>query len=331
MASNKKITRKKFLNTCGSVLAGGSIAGVSAVLFHRTTRQNVVLQDLQYAEGKPASSPYRLTASFAVADNIEGFELWDDKLIVATPNSVCIYDLTGSLLNSFTIDSHLRDIAVDDGLVYLLFPTRIEVCNMNGERVCDWEACSDRSDYCSFAVAAGSVFVTDAAGKNICKYSADGDFVKIIQSPNGFVIPSYTFGIACIGGVVYCSNSGRHQVEMFTPGGEYIGSFGLPGAVAGRFCGCCNPVHLTYTSTGEIITSEKGNPRISCYGSDGQFRSVLLESKALGGGNKAYDVKVQGDKLLVAGKNKVSTFQYDKTLATITACSGCPVSCSLRR
>ena len=35
MLSNKNITRKKFLHICGSVLAGGSIAGVSTVLIHR--------------------------------------------------------------------------------------------------------------------------------------------------------------------------------------------------------------------------------------------------------------------------------------------------------
>ena len=332
-SNSSKITRKKFLNTCGSVLAGGSIAGVSAVLLHKSAKQNrggVVPKDLQYAEGKPALSPYRLTASFGVADGIEGFELWDDKLIVASPNSICIYNLSGSLLNSFAVGNDVRDIAVDNGLVYLLFPARIEVFNMDGGQVCDWEACSDRSDYCSFAVAAGSVFVTDASNKNICKYSTDGNFERFIQSPNGFVIPSYTFGIACIDGVVYCSNSGRHQVEMFTPDGEYIGFFGQPGAVAGRFCGCCNPVHLARTPTGEIITSEKGTPRISCYGSNGQFRSVLLDHQALGGGNKAYDVKVQGDRLFVAGKNMVSTFQYDKTQASAGACSGCGVRCPLR-
>jgi len=35
MLSNKNITRKKFLYTCGSVLAGGSIVGISAVLLCR--------------------------------------------------------------------------------------------------------------------------------------------------------------------------------------------------------------------------------------------------------------------------------------------------------
>ena len=35
MLPEKNITRKKFLHTCGSVVAGGSIAVVSAVLLRR--------------------------------------------------------------------------------------------------------------------------------------------------------------------------------------------------------------------------------------------------------------------------------------------------------
>lgn len=328
-----RITRKKFLRTCGSVLAGGSIVGVSAALLRKRTAgkdgNEAVPKGLQHAGKKPATSPYKLVASFGV-DTIEGFELWNDQLIVATTDKICIYDWSGSLLSSFAVGSDVRDIAVDGGLIYVLFPARIEVYDMNGQWVRDWEACSTQSDYCSIAVYGDAVFVTDAANKNICKYTTGGALVKFIKSPNGFVIPSYTFGIACIGGVVYCSNSGRHQVEMFTSDGEYIGAFGQPGALSGRFCGCCNPVHLTYTPTGEIITSEKGNPRISCYGNYGQFRSILLDNKALGGGNKAYEVKVRGDKLFVAGNKMVSTFKYDQALAAKTACSGCGVGCPLR-
>lgn len=278
----------------------------------------------------PFASPYRRTVSFDVPDGIEGFEIYGDKLVVAAANSVYVYDRSGALLNSFPIGSRLRDIAVDRDLIYLLFPARIEVYDPDGEWVRDWEACSEEADYCSFTVASGSVFVTDAAAKNICKYTAGGDFVKFIQSPNGFVIPSYSFGITSVGGAIYCSNPGRHQVESYSLDGEYLGAFGQAGGTAGLFCGCCNPVHLSYTSAGEIITSEKGNPRISCYGKDGQFRNVLLDTKALGGGHTAYDVKVQGDHIFIAGKNKLSTFRYDKTLASQTACARCGVSCPLR-
>jgi hypothetical protein len=308
LSASKNNSRRRFLNTCGSVLAVGGIAGVSAVSLFKSANKNVA-KDAPYIDAKPSdATSYRQTASFGVDGDITGFDLWNDQLVVAVQNNIHIYSSSGNILRSFSVGNDLRDIAVHDGHLYLLFPAWIEVRKMDGAHVGKWEACNKRSDYCSFTVASGSVFVTDAANKEICKYGVDGSFIKTIKSPNRFVIPSYTFGIAAVGDILYCSNSGRHQVEMFTVDGEYTGAFGQPGAVAGRFCGCCNPVHLTGTPDGNIITSEKGNPRISCYGRDGQFRSVLLDSKALGGGNKACDVKMLGDQLVVAVKNTISTF-----------------------
>jgi len=180
--NTSSISRKKFLQTCGSVLAIGSIAGVSAVSFFRSAKptKNSAPNDAPTAEKEIIASPYKLASSFVVDGEIQGFELWDDKFIIATQNYVQIHSSLGNLLKSFAIGSDLRDIAVYDGRIYLLFPAGIEVCNMDGGLVYKWDAYSDRSDYCSFAVASGSVYVTDAANKNICKYGIGGncDLIK---------------------------------------------------------------------------------------------------------------------------------------------------------
>ncbi|MCD7900199.1 MAG: hypothetical protein LUH22_10075 [Bacteroides sp.] len=333
-----KVSRRKFLQMCGSFLAGASIVGVSGVLLSK----NFAIPDTSVKSATGGNtgglgkdhftSPYKLVSSFSVPDPIEAFELAGDHIIVAASNNILIYDRMGGLVNNFAVGSNLRDIASDNKNIYLLFPTRIEVYNQEGEWLRDWEACSDQSDYCSMALAPGSLFVTDAAHKNICQYTTEGNFVRFVQSPDGFVIPSYSFGVTYTDGILYCSNPGRHRVEKYTANGEYMGSFGKAGGATGMFCGCCNPVHLAYTGTGEIITSEKGNPRISCYSPDGEFRSLLLDKKTLGGGNTAYDIKVQSDKIFVTGQNIVSTYQYDKVLAASTACSSCGVSaCPLRK
>lgn len=346
------ISRKKFIQICGSAIAGGSILGISGLMLRRrfwgtndfsdgknridVTRVAGLQENLQnnlqgHLQDTRFASPYKMVSSFRVPDTIEAFELAGERLIAATSNNIFVYDRTGSLLNNFAVGSNLRDVAADSDNIYLLFPARIEVYNHEGEWLRDWEACSDQSDYCSIAVAPGAVFVTDAANKHICKYSTEGNFVKFIQSPNRFIIPSYTFGITYSDGILYCSNSGRHRVEKYTPDGEYLGAFGETGGATGMFCGCCNPVHLAHTPTGDIITSEKGNPRISCYGTNGEFRSMLLDSKMLGGGNTAYDVKVHDDKLFVAGKNLISTYRYDPKIAARTACSACNVACPLKK
>jgi hypothetical protein len=329
----KEISRKKFLRICGSIVAGGTVAGVSGVMVNRRfTHTGANLSgNARLREENAFISPYKLVSSFDSSGDVQAFAQFGDRVYVATPEFVSIYDSHGKLQHQFSVgDETVRDMAVDGDEIYLLYPAGIEVRTHQGEMMRKWEACSELSSYCSFALAQGFVFVTDMNNKNICKYTKEGNFVKFIGSPNGFIIPSLTFGIECIGDVLYCSNSGRHQVERYTLDGSYIGSFGKPGGAPGLFTGCCNPVHLSHTAHGDIITSEKGTPRISCYGSDGKFQSILLDNKSLGGGNTAYDIKVWEDKLYVAGKNKVSVFRYDERLASAGACSDCGVNCPLR-
>jgi len=272
------------------------------------------------------SSPYRQIASFKLPSEINRFEVYGDRLFLSAGQSVYVYDTSGKQLAKFSVGPDVRDIRVSGEEIYLLYPTRIAVYSMDGKQDRQWEACSDLSDYCSFTIAGGAVFVTDAENKNICKYTTEGYFVKFIKSPKNFIIPSYTFDIDCWNDTIYCVNSGRHSVETYTLNGDFITAFGKPGTEAGFFAGCCNPAYISFTPGGALITSEKGNPRISCYASNGRFRSVLLDSKALGGGNKAYQVKAYRDKLLVAGKNRIATYQYDQK-AAVSACSGCVAGC----
>jgi hypothetical protein len=329
----QNISRKKFLRSFGAVLAGGTIAGISGVAINNSIHGLAI--DANKAKS-PANdgfvSPYRKIASFSVEGTIEAFEQYENKLYVSTVNAISVYDDYGKRLSQFSVKYGItRDIAVDREGVWLLRPTSVLLYAFDGELVREWEACSELSDYCSFALAGDFVFVTDRENKNMAKYTREGGFVQFIDSPNRFIIPSLTFGIEYANGLIYCSNSGRHQVEIYTLNGEYRGKFGSAGGGLGAFCGCCNPVHLTSTPTGEIITCEKGNPRVSCYGSDGKFRSLLLDSKILGGGYAAYEAKVAGNKIFAAGRDVVTIYSYDKQLAAVGDCAGCGIDCGLKR
>ena len=349
---DKRISRKKFLRACGSIVAGGAVIGVSAVFIKDGVNQkSIIANTFEGSQGKgsagshissgkgsvtrPANekafaSPYKLTSSFSLPEQINGMDLYEDKVFVACAGKVSVFDSYGKTLNHFEIKNAVRDIIVDDEGVFLLYPASISVYSHQGTLLREWEACSELSDYCSFTVASGFLYATDAENKNICQYTTEGGFVRFINSPNKFVVPSYTFGIEHVDGVLFCSNPGRHQVEKYSLEGEYLGSFGKPGTVPGYFTGCCNPVYLSYTINGDIITSEKGDPRISCYGADGKFKNILLDKEMLGGGNTAYDIKVKDDKIFVGGKKMVSVFLYDKVLAMSSSCSGCATGCPLR-
>ena len=332
------MSRRRFLQVGGSIMLGAAFAGVMGrSLWKMLTNPADIFYDGKEAkrmkdelERVQFVSPYRRTFGFVVPDEITAIELIGDQIVVGTSNNIYRYGINGELQGNFSVRSGLRDVAVYNDKLYLLFPSRIEVYDRQGEAIQEWEACSDDADYCQLTVLKEGVFVTDAAAKNICQYKPDGTLARFIKSPNGFVVPSYSFGITNINGHVFCSNPGRHIVEQYTVNGEYVASFGKSGMGAGEFSGCCNPVQIIATEKGELLTSEKGLPRISCYGSDGTFHSILLDDKALGGGHSAYDMRMLGDKLIVAGGNKISVFQYDARRSAQTLCGTCTIECPLK-
>jgi len=277
--------------------------------------RSVNKEDITYVENRqetPFISSYTQTSSFNLPQEINRFELHNGKLFISTGETVYIYDTKGNRLGSFPVKQGVRDITVENEKIYLLHPTFIEVYSINGELTHGWEACSELSDYCSFTLAGDFLFVTDAENKNICKYTKEGNFVKFIKSPRDFIIPSYSFDIESRNDTVYCVNSGRHLIETYTLNGDFIAAFGGSGGEAGFFAGCCNPVYISFTPEGELITSEKGNPRVSIFERNGNFKEVLLNNRLLGGGSKAYETRTDGEQLFVAGKNKVTVYSHDK-------------------
>ncbi len=339
MEKDKDMNRRCFLKVGGSVLVGALFAGGAGHhLWKMVTRPEELFfdhEEMKRAEAKQAMegyvSPYRLTYGFEMPDAIQAMDVMEDGvLVLCTSNNIWLYGLDGSLKHNFPVRSDVRDLAIYGHHIYLLYPSRIEVYDTAGEQTRAWRACSEDADYCFMTVFEQGVYVTDASAKNVCHYDLEGSLKGFIQSPSGFIVPSYSFGITHLGSDVFCSNPGRHCVEQYTADGEFVRSFGESGTGAGAFSGCCNPVRLATTATGELLTSEKGIPRISCYSTEGKFRSILLDSKALGGGHAAYDMRVYDDKLVVAGGKKVSVFQYDERRAEGTLCGRCDVDCPMK-
>ena len=142
--ADKRISRKKFLRTCGSVVAGGAVLGVSAVLMRdRVGQQNGAFSDVadgasengssgNYSSLKPVikkafASPYKLTSSFSLPEQIDGLALYDDKVFVACAGSISVFDSYGTRLHHFEIKDIVRDIAVNDDGVFLLHPRSVAV------------------------------------------------------------------------------------------------------------------------------------------------------------------------------------------------------------
>ena len=94
--NGNRISRKSFLRICGSVIAGGSILGVTGnLLWKMFTRPD----DIFYGVDKKSTtinrshvnnivSPYRKVSAFKISDQIDAFDLYEGRLIVAAQNNM---------------------------------------------------------------------------------------------------------------------------------------------------------------------------------------------------------------------------------------------------
>ncbi|MDR1342993.1 MAG: hypothetical protein LBK18_07045 [Prevotellaceae bacterium] len=267
------------------------------------------------AEAEPADfvSPCTLEATYALPKGVRRLRLSGDRIYAATSDSVFAFGKDSmACINRFYAGENMADIAIDSGKeeIYALYSTEIKVFTRSGQLIRAWESCSNNSLYASIALSDDYAFVTDTENKNICQYTKDGNFIRFISSPRGFVIPSYSFDIESFCNTIYCVNSGRHQVESYAVDGKFIASFGIPGSKPGTFSGCCNPARITFTDDGQLLTSEKGNPRICLFERSGRFVRMLLNSKMLGGGHDTYEVQVENDKIYVAGREEINVYSY---------------------
>jgi len=317
----------KALKITLNILIFALIAGFGYYMFHSMRSEKKTIQSSEKNAELTFISPYEKINSFDATSDIQSFAIYDDKLYAALTDKVSVFDLSGNHQRDFVIKAKVRDIVVENMTIYLLYPTRIDLYSFEGEKKDEWEACSDNSDYCAFTTTINYIFVTDAENKNIVQYDKQGNLVRFIKSPESFIIPSYAFDIISINDTIYCSNSGKHKIESYTLDGEFIASFGTAGVQAGAFAGCCNPVYLAKSSDGNILTSEKGNPRISSYGRNGKFRTVLFDSNMLGGGTDAYKMQVSGENIYIANKRTILVYcrGVARNAPTENSCAGCPM------
>ena len=264
---------------------------------------------IQHPASQIFDSDYKLYADVMLKDSVVAFDLHGTHLYVAGNKSVSIYNLRGEQVSFFQTKPDVRDIAISHKSLFVLYPAYIENLSLNGDSLNAWDACSDLSDYEAFTITKDFMYVTDVGHKNICQYTREGHFVQFIESPDKFITPSHFFDITHKNDTIYCTNPGRHRVESYTLNGDFIAAFGKAGGEAGAFAGCCNPSYIHFDRKGRLLTSEKGNPRISHFDPQGTFNQVLLDQSLLGGGHLPYQIKTLDDKLVTAVENKIRVFK----------------------
>jgi hypothetical protein len=100
-------------------------------------------------------------------------------------------------------------------------------------------------------------------------------------------------------------------LELYSPAGELLGSFGQSGTGIEQFVGCCNPSDFTLLSDGRIVTAEKGIARVKVYQPDGHFVSVVAGPDSFSGNRQGLGLAADANGhvlVLEPGTNRIKMF-----------------------
>jgi sugar lactone lactonase YvrE len=207
----------------------------------------------------------------------------DDHIYLLGDDEIRVCDPRGSRVRSWQAPAHAGCLAVGpDGRVYVGSSDRIDVYGAGGAHVMGFTAGEkDKpADVTAIAVVGTDILVADASARIIRRYGPDGTLRGLIGDQNktgGFILPNRSLDVGVDArGVVYATDTGRHQVTAWALDGSPLGKFGTFGMSAPEdFVGCCNPVNLAVTPDGKVVTGEKMVARVKVYDPDGTLLAVI--------------------------------------------------------
>ena len=296
MSDNQPVNRRKFL---GAGLAGLGLASAGAATGWALTRRGPL-------QPRPERPP--LGGSFTY--DVSAFQTTDPKLLLydeAAPIPTgcdaprCIEMAKGDVLylasekgvktigpdrivrNAFTTSERPQALAhIGDGRIAVGCKQHIELRDAAGALLATGPVLGEKTLITSMTFADGALFVADAGSREVVRCDLAGKPLarfgrKEPEGGNpGFSIPSAYFDIE-LGpdGLLWVTNTGRHQIEAYTTDGKFELGWGETGMAIENFCGCCNPVHFSRLPDGRFVTGEKGLNRIKIYDPRGAFVGVV--------------------------------------------------------
>jgi hypothetical protein len=207
----------------------------------------------------------------------------DDTLYVCAGSYVTALNAAGERGLEIALPDAARCVALGkDGAIFVGLRDHIEVFDAKGTRKATWDSPGKKSWFTGLAVTEDEVFAADAGNRVLLRYDQSGKLIRRIGEKDkernipGFIIPSPFFDVEIArDGLLRVNNPGRHRLELYTPDGDFEGSWGTVSMGITGFCGCCNPINLTLLKDGKIVTCEKGLPRVKVYSATGEFESVV--------------------------------------------------------
>jgi sugar lactone lactonase YvrE len=169
-----------------------------------------------------------------------------------------------------------------DGRVLVGAPGRVEIYGTAGNRVGGFAAgeSGKPADVTALGVFRDTILVADASARLVRRYDANGVERGLIGNQHktgSFMLPNRSLDVDVdSAGVVYATDTGRHQVSTWKLDGTPVAAFGRFGqAKPEDFVGCCNPVNLAVAPDGCVVTGEKAVARVKVFGPDRALLAVI--------------------------------------------------------
>lgn len=206
-----------------------------------------------------------------------------DRIFVLGDGEVTIFEPNGDVIQSWKTPENASCLAVGpDGRVYIGLLGRMEIYREAGIRIGGFSAGESGrpADVTAIKVCGKGILVADAAARFIRLYDAGGKQVCEIGTQNktrSFMLPNRCLDMDVDAkGVVYATDTGRHQVTSWLLDGSPLGHFGKFGLQNPEdFVGCCNPVNLAATPDGKVVTAEKVIARVKIYSVSGKLIALI--------------------------------------------------------
>lgn len=222
------------------------------------------------------------------------------RVLVGGDKVARIFTIAGDRVRDIQLNQTPTCIAATkEGNVLVGMADHVEVFRPDGADTASWPAFGAGSVPTAIAVHGDDIYVADSGRRVVVRCTIEGRVEAELgradpsrQIP-GLVVPSPHLDVAvATDGMVWISNPGRHRMEAYNRDGEPQRFFGSAGTGIEQFFGCCNPSNFSLLSDGQIVTAEKGIPRIKTFLPDGRFDSVVASPDNFGDNNMGLDIAV---------------------------------------
>lgn len=248
----------------------------------------------------------------------------DGSIVLSTSTGLRFHGPDGEFVRSVPTAVAAHCVAWGpEGRIFIGLADRVEVRDAQGAAAGTWQtwefdgAQMAFEDITDIATAGGIVYVADGLAMRIYRFDANGEYIGEMggEKDSRLILPSSHLDVVPMpDGNLLVNNPGRALVEVRRADGLRVSAWGERGQSARGFSGCCNPTDIALMPGGEVVTAEKGLPRVKVYAPGGAELLAYIGIDSFSREPKGLDVAVgAGRRIYVAdpGDDRVRVFERE--------------------